>query len=75
MKIILSDHAKSQRIERKIPKKYILQTIKNPTKKVKSFKDRELLQKSFGGKILEVVIVKEENAVTVITQYYLEERT
>ncbi len=72
MKIIFSDHAKKQLVERKIPKKIVLETIKNPQNKLKSFKNRELLQKRFGGKILEVVIVKEDSVVTIITQYYLE---
>lgn len=73
MKIIFSDHAKQQRIERKIPLKDILQTVKNPVNRMNSYKDRELLQKEFGGKILEVIIVEEEDIMTVITQYYLEE--
>lgn len=72
MKIIFSDHAKSQRIERKIPLTQILQTVKNPQNKFGSYKSRQLLQREFGGKILEVVTVKEEDATIVITQYYLE---
>lgn len=75
MKIIFSDHAKKQRIERKIPLKNILQTIKNPKNKLKSFKDRRLFQREFGAKILEVVTVKEDQVTTVITQYYLEENS
>ncbi len=73
MKIVLSDHAKKQRIERKIPLKDILQTIKNPQTKKKSYRDRRLLQKEFNGKILEVVIFNEEEVIAVITEYYLEE--
>ena len=73
MRIKLSDHAKSQRVERKIPLEQILKTIKKPKNKGESFKNRRLLQRSFGGKILEVVIVKEENITTVVTQYYLED--
>lgn len=73
MNIRLSDHAKKQRIERKIPLKEILQTIKNPESKAKSFQNRRLLQREFSGKILEVVTVKDEDITIVITQYYLEE--
>lgn len=73
MKIKLSDHAKKQKIERKIPLEQIIKTVKNPKNKAKSFKDRELLQKMFGGKILEVVSVKVEDITIVITEYYLEE--
>lgn len=72
MKIIFSDHAKKQKTERKIPKKYFLETIKSPQNRLKSFRDRELLQRSFSGKILEVVILVEEDITTVITQYWLE---
>lgn len=72
MKIKLSDHAKQQRIERAIPLKQILQTIKNPKNKGVSYKNRQLLQKQFGGKILEVVTIKKEDSTVVITEYYLE---
>ena len=74
MKIVFSDHAKKQRVERKIPKKYILETIQNPQNKLKSFKSRELRQREFSGKILEVVIITEEGITTVITQYWLERK-
>lgn len=72
MKIKFSEHAKSQRIERRIPLNQILQTIKNPQNKDVSYKNRQLLQRKFGGRILEVVTVEEEDSTTVITQYYLE---
>lgn len=57
MKIVLSDHATSQRIERKIPKKFILETVKNPQTRLKNFRNRELLQRRFSDKILEAVMV------------------
>lgn len=72
MKIIFSDHAKKQLVERKIPKKFVLETVKNPQKKIKSFKNRELRQRKFGAKILEVVIIQEEISITIITQYWFE---
>ena len=73
MGIIFSDHAKSQRLERKIPKQHVLTTIKSPQKKVESFKSRQLLQRRFGDRILEVVTIQEDDTLTVITQYWLEE--
>lgn len=73
MKIIFSDHAKSQRIERKISKKFVLETVKNPQTRLKSFRNRTLLQKRFSDKILEVVTVIEDNNLVIITQYWLEE--
>lgn len=75
MKIIFSDHANTQRLERKIPKKYVLETIKNPDNNLKSFKNRRLLQRQFGGRILEVATIKEEDILTVITEYWLEEES
>ena len=75
MKIIFSDHAKSQRIERKIPKQYVLETIKTPENKLTSFKNRQLLQRQFGDRILEVVIIQEKDVLTVITEYWLEEES
>ena len=72
MKNIFSDHAKEQLVERKIPKKIVLETVKNPQKKIKSYKSRELRQRRFGDKILEVVIIQEEESITIITQYWLE---
>lgn len=75
MKIVFSDHANCQRVERKIPNKYILETIKNPENGLTSFKNRRLLQRQFGGRILEVVTIKEENILTVITEYWLEEES
>ena len=38
MKVKLSDHAKSQRVERKIPLEQILKTVKSPKNKAGSFK-------------------------------------
>lgn len=75
MIIVFSDHAKKQMIERKIPKKSILEAIKNPENKLSSYRNRELRQKQFNDKILEVVITEEENITIVVTQYYLEEET
>ena len=69
----LSDHAKKQRIERKIPLEQIIKTVKNPKIKAKSFKNRELRQREFGDKILEVVVIQEEETLVVVTQYYMEE--
>lgn len=73
MKIIFSNHANSQRIKRKIPKKDILATIKNPTGIDRSYRNRQLCRRKFGGKILEVVIFKEKSQTIIVTGYYLEE--
>lgn len=70
--IIFSEHAKQQNERRKIPVEFIYQAIDDPDQELPSYKDRKLVQKSFGDKILEVVIVKENDTIIVITQYYLD---
>lgn len=73
MKIVFSGHALKQLKERKISKKIVLEAVNNPAKIIKSYRDRQLRQKSFGGKILEVITFTEEDVTTVITEYFLEE--
>lgn len=72
-KIVFSQHASNQLKQRKIAKKSVKYTIKSPEDKIKSFRGRELRQKVFGDKILEVVIYEGEEIIDVITQYFLEE--
>lgn len=55
MSIKFSDHATEQLKERRINIKRVVDTIKNPQEKSKSFKNRTLRQRRFGSKILEVV--------------------
>ncbi len=69
--IEFSDHAKKRNLKRKIPKKWILKTAKEPEEIINSFKGRELRRKKFDDKILEVVTVSEGNTIKIITQYYL----
>lgn len=75
MEIIFSDHSKTQNLIRKIPRKLILEVIKNPQKRKKSFKNRQLLQRKFSDKILEVVTITEDGNLIIITQYWLEEES
>ena len=72
VKIVFSDHSQKQNLIRKIPRKCILEAIKNPQKRIESFKNRQLLQKTYDGKILEVVTIAEDDSLIVITQYWLE---
>lgn len=71
LKIVLSPHAKIQIRERHIPLKLIEVTLNTPDRILLSYRERLLYQKSVGGKILEVVAVKEKQTLVVITQYYL----
>ncbi|OGG13649.1 hypothetical protein A2773_06260 [Candidatus Gottesmanbacteria bacterium RIFCSPHIGHO2_01_FULL_39_10] len=69
--IIFSDHALEQNKKRKIPKKRIIETVRNPEEILDSFKGRKLTRKQFGNKILEVVTTAEGLNTIIITQYYL----
>lgn len=69
--IEFSDHTKKRNLKRKIPKKWILKTVKEPEEAINSFKGRELRRKKFGDKILEVVTVVEKKTIKIITQYYI----
>lgn len=73
MSVIFSDHAKLQLKKRSISQKRVLETVKNKEEVRPSFKKRKLLQKVYGGKILEVVTITEGSMITVITAYYLKE--
>lgn len=68
-----SKHARERNIKRKIPNKFILETVKKPDSILASFKGRRLRRKRFGEKILEVVTITNGNIITIITQYYLGE--
>jgi hypothetical protein len=71
MVIVFSTHSKEQNKIRKIPVSKIKQTLQKPDKIIESFRGRNLYQKSFGSKMLEVVIKTEDKKIIVITQYYL----
>ena len=73
MKIVFSEHAQERNSVRKIPQKYIIETVKSPEQIIPSFKARQLRRKTFDDKILEVVVVTEEQALIIITQYWLDE--
>lgn len=72
--IEFSDHAKRRNLKRKIPKKWILKTVKELEEIIDSFRGRKLSRKKFGDKILEVVSIKdikERSRIKIITQYFL----
>lgn len=73
MKILLSQHAKDQNKFRKIPLKYVKQTVNSPEEVLDSYRGRKLLRVKFNNKVLEVVTITDDSIITVITFYYLEE--
>jgi hypothetical protein len=73
MSIDFSAHALKQLKLRKIPVKRVEETVKNPERKIESFRTRKLRQRQFGSKILEAVTISEGSKITVVTAYYLED--
>ncbi len=73
MRIEFSEHAKQQLKRRRISQQLVKEVIQSPEDKVPSFRERELLQKHIGGKLLEVVTKREGLKIIVITAYYLED--
>lgn len=72
MMIVFSDHAGEQLKRRKIPKKWVEETVRSPEEIFESLRGRKLRRKQFGGKILEVVTVTEGPRITIVTQYWLD---
>lgn len=69
--IVFSDHAKEQNKRRKIPEKWIIETVNSPEEILESFRGRKLRRKHFGDKILEVVTITKGTRIIIITQYWL----
>ena len=73
MPIYFSKHAEDRRKRRKIAKRAIIETIRNPEETIQSLRGRKLRQRRFGDRILEVVMKTEGARITVITEYFLRE--
>lgn len=74
MKIVFSEHALIRIRERKISKLEVYATIKNPQSKDETYRERILVRRNFGSKILEAVIRIEEKCIMVISAYYLDRK-
>jgi hypothetical protein len=73
MEVKFSRHALDQlKIRSRITKPIILDALKKPDKSLQSFRGRLLYRKQYGKEVLEVVVIKEDNKLIVITQYFLE---
>ena len=72
--IVFSDHAMQRIGARKISRLLVVETIKHPQNIISGNRGRKLRRRKFGDKILEVVTITERSTVTVITQYWLDER-
>lgn len=74
MKIVFSEHALIRIRERKISKLEVYATIQNPQGKDDTYKERILLRRNFGSKILETAVRIEEKCIIVISAYYLDRK-
>ena len=76
MKIVYTDYAEESLADRKISKKLIEDSLKNPDEIVEGKKNRKIAHKIIENKLLRVVFENEENTKTyiVITSYYTESR-
>lgn len=76
MRVEFSKHALEQlEIRPNITKAMVLSTIHKPNKIKSSYRDRMLYCKLYDGYWLEIVAVKEDNKLIIITQYLLEVET
>lgn len=74
MEIEFSEHSLSQfKIRSRITKSMVLDALHNPDETSQSYRSRELFRKKYGQELLEIVAVKEDNKLIVITQYFLEQ--
>jgi uncharacterized protein DUF4258 len=74
MEIEFSKHALDQlKIRSSITKAMVLETLKEPNNSSTSYRGREVYRKKYDQEILEVIAIKEDNKLIVITQYFLEQ--
>lgn len=73
MKFEFSEHSLERIKKRQITKGQIFQTIISFDETSGSYRSRKLFRKRFDDKILEIVTIKENSKIVIITAYYLNE--
>jgi hypothetical protein len=71
--MITTKHALLRMQQRGIDENSVASTILNPDETSDSFGRRRLARKTIGDKTLEVVYIKEDDDIIVLTVYWLEE--
>ena len=71
MKIKFTKHAREMLVFRRIRKKQVEATLKNPDDKSIGKGGKDVLYKNFGKNYLKVVILKEKGFVFVITNHWI----
>lgn len=74
MEFIFTKHVKLRIKQRELDENIIKETLSEPDQVLPGLFGRNLAQKSLGDKILEVVYVKENNRLIIITAYLLKRR-
>jgi len=70
MKIVYSEHARQNMIERRITPTQVEETMLNPEQVVISKKERKIAQKTIGNRTLRVVYKETEKVYIIVTLYY-----
>lgn len=74
MRIEFSKHSLERlKLRTTITKDMVLWAVVAPDAVKPSFRSRLLYQKRYGSSVLEVVVVKEDNKLLVIAEYFLEQ--
>jgi hypothetical protein len=74
IEIEFSQHSLDQlKIRSSITKSMVLETLHSSDEVSQSYRGRELFRKQYGKEFLEIVAIKEDNKLIVITQYFLEQ--
>jgi hypothetical protein len=71
--IIFTNHSLLKLKQRKIPRKFVIETIKSPDHVGESYSDRKTCFKKFSKLYLKVIYKNEVNNVVVITQHWVKE--
>ena len=70
MRFEYTDHAEENLAERKIDKKLVEESIKNPDEIITGKFGRKIAHKLVGDKLLRVIYEEQDNVYIVVTAYY-----
>lgn len=68
--IIFTSHALSKLEQRGILKTIVIEALRSPDHKFRSYSDRNIVYKKFDNLYLKVVYIIEDNDTIIITQYW-----
>jgi hypothetical protein len=70
MKIIFSNHARQNMIERRIPKHFVAEALNFPDKIILSRNDRKIVHKQFGNRLLRIIYKETGKVYIIVTVYF-----